>query len=246
MAGQAAEIRLMAKEPVVAEELAEKVVLSGSARSRDRFPASLAGQQQLVRDAFTGQSTTSPIYLPEAALAIYEAEAKERQKVVVEGKRPVIMIAETDGEAAAAIKLTREMGLRGILAAPNQLQPLLSALADGSMGVIVRPIQSGDYDWYAIDIAQLSATGAPMGFAGEDAISIRRTAAAAVQAGMGRDAAMMALTSGAAMMVGMSESAGKLLPEGPADFVIWSGSPLNLAAKPLAIVIDGTLVGEKK
>ena len=84
------------------------------------------------------------------------------------------------------------------------------------------------------------------GFAGEDAISIRRTAAAAVQAGMGRDAAMMALTSGAAMMVGMSESAGKLLPEGPADFVIWSGSPLNLAAKPLAIVIDGTLVGEKK
>lgn len=247
IAGQAAEIRLLAKQPIVNAELAEKVVLSGAARSRERFPSSLAGQQQLVRDTFSGNVQPSPMYLPAAALAVFDAARSERQNAITGGERAVMLLVETDAEVAAASKLIKELGFRGILTAAEQWEPVVTMLREADddelkVSCIVRTMTTNDYDWYAEDIAGLVDAGAKIAFAGEDAMLIRKTAAAAVQAGLPKDAALRALTSDAAEITGMSAGAGRLTADTDADFVIWNGSPLNLAAIPVAIVVDGSLV----
>lgn len=250
IAGQAAELRLLAKEPVINAELAEKVVLSDSARSRERFPSSLAGQQQLVRDAFSGKVEPSPLYLPAAALAVFDEAKAERQKAIVEGQRPVMLLADSDAEVMAAAKLIREMKINGIVAGADQWESLAEAMKDQDgeakkLACIIWPMESAAYDWYAMDVVALVSAGSPIAFAGEEPFAIRKTAAAIVQAGMPADAALRALTVDAATLLGMSEGAGRFVSGTPADYVVWNGSPVNLSAEPLAIVIDGTLVDEK-
>jgi imidazolonepropionase-like amidohydrolase len=64
-----------------------------------------------------------------------------------------------------------------------------------------------------------------------------------VAAGFPRAQALKAITVDAARSSGLPELLGRIRAGGPADFVIWSGSPLDLKAKPLAVVVDGKRVG---
>jgi imidazolonepropionase-like amidohydrolase len=246
VAGQAAEIRLRAAAPIVQNELAEKVVLSDSARSRERYPSSLGGQLQVVRDIVSGDVEPSPLFLPEAALRLLDEARMERREAITSGERPVIVVVETDAEVAAGLKIIQELGFRGVIAAADQWGPAVSTISGTEIAAIVRPIRVNDFDWYAQDVAKLSRAGVPVAFSGEDPLAIRRTAAAVVQAGMDRKTALRALTVDAAAIVGMSEQAGRLTVGCPADLVIWSDSPLNLAAKPLAVLVDGSPVEKDK
>ena len=64
----------------------------------------------------------------------------------------------------------------------------------------------------------------------------------AVREGMNYDSALRAITSVPAAMLGIDGRVGSLKPGKDADFSIFDGDPLSLAAKPLAVVIDGVPV----
>ncbi len=242
IAGPMAEVRLGNKPSIVQGVIAEKMVLAGSARSTGRFPASLAGQQQLVREVLSEKTFDVPFAIPSAATKIMSQLREARQGELLSGKRPVLFYASQDAEIIAAIRLANQYGLKAALVGPNQLDGFADLLASQQIGVVVQPFKSSDYDWLASDIAIASNAGVSFAFAGEDPTAIRATASAAVQAGMSPENALRALTSGGAALVGMSPTAGSLQASAPADFVLWSDSPLNLAARPLAIVVDGAHV----
>ncbi|XZE53892.1 amidohydrolase family protein [Planctomycetaceae bacterium SH139] len=241
MAGPLAEVRLGATEPVITKVIAEKIVLSGGARSRERFPASLAGQQQLVRQSIAVGGEPLPLFLPAAALAVFDQARSSRSESLSSGARPTLMQVETEGEIIAAMKLVKELGLQATLLGPDDLQATKDALAAAGIGVLVRPMRTVDFDWYATDLAEAAGAGVPLGFAGTDPLEIRRTAAALVQAGVPTATALQGLTTTGAALVGMQPGAGKLVAGEHADIVIWSASPLQLAARPLAVIIDGKL-----
>ncbi len=242
LAGQMSEMRLGAENSVVQPELAELVVLSSASRNRERFPASLAGQIQMVSNTLSGTWDASPLYLPKSALAVLEKAQQDRRDSMLAGKRKTILLAQSDAELAAAIKLARQWKLSAALLAPSQLESIIPVLAAEKIGVLARSVRPSDYQWYVRDLVAASAAGISIGFTGTDPMLLRQTAADTVRAGMPPATALLSLTSAAADVVGMSQSAGRLLPGSDADFVIWNGSPLNLAARPLAIIVDGDLV----
>lgn len=246
IAGPMAEVRLGSDSVIVTNVIAEKMVLSSAARNRERFPSSLTGQQQLIRDSLKGTPSPVPLVLPAAAVKIIDQTRMERRDELTTGARPVVMLVEDDTEVLAAIRLSQELGLKATLMGPNRLDSFVDLLVEKQLGVLVRPTQASDYDWYSSDIAAAANAGVLLGFTGNDPNAIRVTAAAAVQAGLPAAKAMQALTSDAAKLVGMSEGAGRFAVGEPADLVVWSGSPLNLAARPLAVIVDGKLVDSER
>jgi imidazolonepropionase-like amidohydrolase len=67
---------------------------------------------------------------------------------------------------------------------------------------------------------------------------LRLTAARALRSGASREAVWKALTEDAARLAG-AKSAGTLAVGQDADFVLWSGDPLDLTSRVLSVWIDG-------
>jgi imidazolonepropionase-like amidohydrolase len=64
----------------------------------------------------------------------------------------------------------------------------------------------------------------------------------AVKEGLDRDYALKLVTSNPAEIMGVGDRIGSLAPGRDADFVIWSGDPLDIYQRPERVYIDGRLV----
>ena len=64
----------------------------------------------------------------------------------------------------------------------------------------------------------------------------------AVREGMDYDAALRAITVNPARILGLDDRIGSIRQGKDADFSVFEGDPLTLAAKPLAVYIDGEAV----
>ena len=71
---------------------------------------------------------------------------------------------------------------------------------------------------------------------------LRLTAVRALAAGAPREAVWKALTEDAARLSGAGESLGRLAPDCEADFVLWSGDPLDLSSRVVSVIVDGQRV----
>ena len=69
------------------------------------------------------------------------------------------------------------------------------------------------------------------------------TASMLAAAGVPAEKLLNGLTDGGASLVGMKNTG--LESGAKADFVVWSDSPINLAAKPLNVIVDGKPVSKK-
>jgi imidazolonepropionase-like amidohydrolase len=64
-------------------------------------------------------------------------------------------------------------------------------------------------------------------------------ASSATARGLARGRALRGLSTEGAKAAGFPEGTAEIRAGGAADLVIWSGSPLDLRAKPLAILLAG-------
>lgn len=67
----------------------------------------------------------------------------------------------------------------------------------------------------------------------------------AVREGMDYDSALKAITINPARILGIDDRVGSIMPGKDADFSAFDTDPLTLAAKPLAVLIDGKAVYDK-
>lgn len=240
VAGAGSLLRLGADEPVWKQSVASKIVLSDEARSVNRFPSSLAGQIQLVRQSLKGELLESRVYLPETVRERLESKRSSALKALKDGHRPVLIRAETDAEIRAALQLVDSYRFKAWLVGPEQLKFFAERIRQSGVGVIARPLTGNDYDWYLRDLAEVSRLGVPVLFSGENAVQLRMTAALAVEAGMEPSAALASLFYGASHWQKTTQ-----LTNGQfADLVVWSHPPLHLGAQPLRIVVNGKVVQE--
>ncbi|MEM8736043.1 MAG: amidohydrolase family protein, partial [Planctomycetota bacterium] len=238
LSGTASLVALGRNSPVETESLLMKVVLSGAARSADRFPSSLPGQVQLIEQSLSGNLLPNRLYLPASVVEALDTKRKEAWQAIQDGKKTLLIEAVEDSEIRAALDLIEEHGLKAVISGPTQLKPHVERLVATQTGVLLNPLTASSYDWYAADIAAASQAGIEIGFKGATPVSLRRTAGAAKKAGMSNSAAMLSLTKGPSSL-GVDN---RIAKGASADLIIWSGSPLSIASIPLRVIVDGNLV----
>jgi len=244
IAGNASLVRIGATAPEYARDAAAKFVLANSARNPNRFPSSLAGQIQMVSQSLKGTLLPSRVYLP----ASIEQKLLDRRtsslKDVASGKSVAIIEAQTDAEIQSALHLIETQKLNALLLGPKQLKTHIDHILKSKSTIVVQPMSASSYDWYVQDIVMAMKAGIPICFAGESAEQLRLTASMVVAAGADHDQTLSALSEIPKALLGSAAKPG-IAKDEPADLVIWSGSPLNLGAKPHFVLIDGQVATTK-
>ncbi len=199
--------------------------LSGPQRG-DRFPTSYSGAlAELERLFAAGQGDFGAARRGELAVLI---EAWDRDEV------------------ARAATFARAHGLRGTLRGAPLAADLVELLRQSQLGVVLGPFPTSQASQVIAGARALIEAGVPIAFALEGPAyhpeQVRLSAAMAVAAGAEPSAVWRALTGDAARMAGVEARVGLVERGHDADLVVWSGDPLNLTSRVLAVYVDGKLV----
>jgi len=162
---------------------------------------------------------------------------------VVRGERRAVLYGSAADEAIAGYTAMATYGVEPTIALAEELVTLALDMGEDTEGATVI---AGPFGFDASPLALggpglLDRSGASVAFAGGEG-GVRQTAALSVRYGMSPDAARRGMTSVAAEIAGVGDLTGSLQPGMRADLVVWSGDPLRLDARVLAVYIGGELV----
>jgi len=201
-----------------------------SARRGSRSPTSYAGALRMLRERLGASSDPDGPY----------ARATR-------GDLRVFIEAHARHEVLRAVSFAKESGLSGVLfGAPLVGDPgLLGPLTESGLGVVVGPYSVGQLTPSLNAVKALQEAGVSVAFAlgtsGRDPEELRLAAALALSAGAEPAGVWRGLTSDAARLAGVDARVGALERGKDADFVLWSGDPLNLASHVEAVYVEGKL-----
>jgi imidazolonepropionase-like amidohydrolase len=250
LAGNIGCVRIASNQPVDTDKngpivIGSKFVLSSASRSTSRFPAVLSGQLELVEQQLSGNAIRTNLYVPQSVLKLLTQHGGGTTVGMQDGTIRAVFESNTSAEINGALDLIQSHGLKGVLLHPQDLRSAVDRIADQNVGMIVHTVRASEFDWYPDDIAAASNRGIPIALSGPDPQAIRNTLAMFVAAGMQSDAALRSLSTDAADICGLKHC-GRLIPGSPADIVVWNGSPLNPAARPVRVIVDGQYVKESR
>lgn len=205
--------------------------LTSRALPHDRWPTSYSGALALLADELE-EAEEGPL-----------AEARD-------GTLPVLIEVEGKHEILRALDFAAGQGLVGALSGASRAGELAEAIAASGLAIVYRPFDPGMETRSLASVPPLAEAGVPFGFGldapDRDPASLRVAAAACVREGLAPDRALRALTVDAAAIAGVEEAVGSLAPGRDADLVLWSGPPIELASRVLAVWVDGRLVHDAR
>jgi imidazolonepropionase-like amidohydrolase len=222
---------------VLREQCFLKVALVPESLDQQRFPTSRMGALDLVRTAFTGAN--SGLAAPTAS--------RQPLRDVLAGAFPLAVHARTHDEITCALDLfdpAREGVLAGtqarlILIGANAAARSLERIARLQAGVWIEPLRPG-LEAEALELPGLLAgRGIRLGFAADSPAQLRLSVALAVRHGLDRSAALAALTQIPAAMLGVDDRVGTLLQGKDADLAVFTGDPIDLGSRVLAVCVGG-------
>jgi imidazolonepropionase-like amidohydrolase len=161
-------------------------------------------------------------------------------------KLKVRMTARAEQDIRTALRLSEEFGLKLVIDEATEAYKVLDLLVASGVPVVGAPpsLSSGrdgaEAHWNTL--ALLASHGVPVALQTgtiPGSMPLVREAAFALRHGMEWEQAMAAVTSVAADVLGVADRIGSLGPGKDADFVVWSGDPLDFASAPTAVFIDG-------
>ena len=208
---------------ILSERAHLSLSLDGAALRPDRFPTSTqAGLVELERCL---------------------ASKEEPFSLVTTGKLPVFFHIDDRADVLAAIDLATRHHLTGALHGAPLAGEVAAEIAKSGLGVVIGPFRGGS-DLREIKAAlALAEARVPLAFALRAPAlhpeSLRLSAALCVREGLDRASAWKALTAGGATIAGVADRVGRLERGLDADFVLWSGDPLDLTSRVEAVYVDG-------
>jgi len=208
-----------------------KLSLSPAVLKQDREPTSRGGAVGLLRDTLE---------------AARKAGAADPLATLVDGKTPAILTAPSGADVLSGVELAGQFGLKLVLVHTEDARKVAEAVAGHAGGVVVGPLDLSTGPRNAAAAAVLEKHGVPVALAGglpaRPADSLRIAATVAARAGLSKNAARRAITSVPAEMLGVAERAGTLAVGRAADVVVFSGDPLDLRSRVLAVYVAGQRV----
>jgi imidazolonepropionase-like amidohydrolase len=165
----------------------------------------------------------------------------------LQGKKPVVLAAETGSDVDTAVALAQEFKLRFVLNHVTHSQKVLDRIAALKVPVIVGPIYEMPYDDQRYDAvyslpAELAKRGVKVAFASYDAHQSRNlpyAAGFAVAFGLPHDEALRALTLTPAEIWGVADQLGSLDAGKTANVVVANGDPLDVKTDVKHVFIAG-------
>ncbi len=198
---------------------------SASALRANREPTSFAGAMAMLREQFER---------PEGPVA-----------EVAAGKLPVLLEVSARDELQRALEFALTHKLRGALSHAALAGELAADVKRSGLAAIVGPFGVGTHPRALDSVRALAAESVPLAF-GLDWNSapeeLRLSAVMCVRQGLSSELAWNALTSHAAAVLGLQERIGTLRAGCDADFVLWSGAPLELTSHVDAVFVGGVHV----
>ncbi len=165
----------------------------------------------------------------------------------LQGKKPVVLAAETPSDLETAVGLAREFNLKFVLNHVSQSQPVLDYVAGLKVPVIVGPIYEDPkpderYDAVYSLPAELAKKGVKIAFASFDAHQVRNLpyqAGYAVAFGLPYEEALKAITLNPAEIWGVADKLGSLDIGKSANVVVANGDPLDVRTDVKRVFIAG-------
>lgn len=165
----------------------------------------------------------------------------------LQGKKPVVLAAETGSDIDTAVALAEEFKLRFVLNHVTHSQKVLDRIAALKVPVIVGPIYEMPYEDERYDAvyslpAQLAKRGVKVAFASYDAHQSRNlpyAAGYAVAFGLPHDEALRAITLTPAEIWGVADQLGSLDAGKTANVVVANGDPLDVKTDVKRVFISG-------
>lgn len=222
---------------VVREQCFSKLALVPESLDQQRFPTSRMGAMNLIRTAF--ESAASPTASVTADRQVLRA--------VTSGALPLVVHARTHDEICCALDLV-DPARQGPLAGTATRLILIGGQAAGkclrrigalNVAVWLEPLQPGLDDEVLELPAMLAGQRIRFAFTADSAAELRLSAALAVRHGLAASAALAAMTQVPAALLGIDDRTGTLLQGKDADLVAFTGNPLDLTARILAVCIGG-------
>jgi imidazolonepropionase-like amidohydrolase len=168
----------------------------------------------------------------------------------LEGKKTIVLAAETASDLQTAVNLANEFKLKFVLNHISHSQPILDYVASLKVPVIVGPIyetpkEDERYDAVYSLPAQLYKRGVKIVFASYSAHNVRNLpdqAGFATAFGLPYDEALKAITVNAAEVWGVANQLGSLDVGKTANVVVANGDPLDVKTDVKQVFIQGRAV----
>lgn len=183
--------------------------------------------------------------------ALYERDLKLESLVpVVEGKLPVLVIADEARDIRNAVDFCTKQNLRMILGSGAEAWKVKELLKDKKIPVVLAPTnrlpeqEDTPYDKPYTEPSELFAAGIPIAFSSFGTAFSRRLtqyAGTAVAYGLPHDEALKAVMLNAAQMFGLADQLGTLAPGKLANIIVTNGDPLELQTQVRYLFIKGQL-----
>lgn len=166
------------------------------------------------------------------------------------GELPCLFEASTRADVQRVTDFARRWKLRGSIYGAAWAGEQLDLIRESGLSVIFAPLGIGADRRSIQSVVKIASSDVAFGFGLDspfvDPAALRLTAALCVREGLDTKRAWRALTTHAAELAGVGKRAGSLQKGRDADFVLWSGHPLELSSSIHAVYIDGKLVHEAK
>ncbi|MFZ3217426.1 MAG: amidohydrolase family protein [Candidatus Acidiferrales bacterium] len=183
--------------------------------------------------------------------ALFERDLKLEALVpVVEGKLPVLVIADEERDIRNAVDFCVKQNLRMILGGGAEAWKVKDLLKDNKIPVVLGPTErlpeqeDTPYDKPMTQPSELFAAGIPFAFSSFGTAFSRRLpqyAGTAVGYGLPHDEALKAVMLNAAQIFGLADQLGTLEPGKLANIIVTDGDPLELQTQVRYLFIKGQL-----
>ncbi len=168
----------------------------------------------------------------------------------LDGKKTVVLAAESSSDLQTAVSLANEFKLKFVLNHISHSQPVLDYVASLKVPVIVGPIYEAPkederYDTVYSLPAQLYKRGVKIVFASYSAHNVRNlpdAAGFATAFGLPPDEALKAITLNAAEVWGVADQLGSLDTGKTANVVVANGDPLDVKTDVKQVYIQGRAI----
>ena len=169
---------------------------------------------------------------------------------VVQGKLPVLMVANEARDIRNAVDFCTKQNLKMILASGSESWKVKDLLKEKKIAVILGPTerlpekQDDPYDKPMTQPAELNAAGIPFAFASFGTSFSRRLsqyAGTAVGYGLPHEEALKAVMLNAAQIFGLADQIGTLEPGKLANIIVTTGDPLEIQTQLRYLFIKGQL-----
>jgi imidazolonepropionase-like amidohydrolase len=167
---------------------------------------------------------------------------------VVEGRMPLVAVANRASDIRAVLKLARDEKLKLILTGAAEAWRVAPEIAAAGVPVILNPVLDRPTSLETLgstleNAARLEKAGVIVAIEGNSgahrAHEMRYNAGIASANGMSRQGALAAITINPARIFGVADRLGSLEPGKDADLVIWSGDPFEPLSRPQLILVRG-------